>query len=92
MRLSGIAQNVENMLVHPATQGQLDALIDFSYNEGLHALQGSTLLKLFNAGDLIGAARQFGEWDLSMYQGRMQILQGLVRRRTAECVRFCGLG
>ncbi len=85
---------VENMLTRPATQDQYDALVDFAFNEGAgqNGLGGSTLLRKFNAGDLVGAARQFGEWDLSVYEGRMQVLQGLVRRRIAECVRFCGLG
>jgi lysozyme len=62
------------------TQGQFDALVSFAYNLGTGALQGSTLLKLLNAGNYTGAAAQFDKW---IYAGG-KILLGLQRRRAAE--------
>lgn len=68
-------------LVHvPLTQGQGDALIDFIYNLGSGRLARSTLLKKLNAGDLTGAADEFGKW---VYAGN-QKLPGLVTRREKE--------
>src|SRR5258708_2868708 len=41
---------VENMLTHSASQGQFDAFVDFTYNEGVNALRKSVLLGKFNSG------------------------------------------
>lgn len=76
---------VENLLARPATPEQFDALVDFAFNEGVTALKNSTLLRRFNAGVLGAAAQQFAEWDVAPPPN---ILQGLVRRRMAECIRF----
>lgn len=53
-----------SMLVKtPLSQGMFDALVDFAYNEGIHALAESTLLKELNAGNLNAAAQEFLRWD-----------------------------
>ena len=62
------------------TQGQFDALVCFSFNLGLGALQQSTLLRLLNTGDYDGAAAQFLRWDKA--GGR--VMAGLTKRREAE--------
>lgn len=62
------------------TQGQFDALVSFAYNLGSKALEGSTLLKKFNAGDKSGAADEFGKW----VNANGVKLAGLVKRRAAE--------
>ena len=66
------------------TQGQFDALVCFAFNLGLGALQQSTLLKLLNAGDYEGAAKQFGRWNRA--SGRE--MAGLTKRRQAESELF----
>jgi lysozyme len=66
------------------TQGEFDALVDFGFNLGCHALETSTLWKLLEAGDLDGAAAQFPRWS---YAGGKQ-LSGLLRRRMAEQAEF----
>jgi lysozyme len=62
------------------TQGEFDALCDFSFNLGCAALNGSTLLKELNAGDYAGAAAEFAKWD----HAGGQVVAGLLRRRLAE--------
>ena len=66
------------------TQGQFDALVCFAFNLGLGALQQSTLLKLLNAGDYEGAAKQFLRWD----KAGGKVMAGLTKRRQAESELF----
>ncbi len=77
---------VMNALTRPVTQAQLDAMVDLSYNIGVSAFQGSTLVRLFNAGDQVGAAEQFPRWNKS----GGKVLLGLRRRRAADRARFLG--
>ncbi len=77
---------VLNALTRPATQAQLDAMVDLAYNIGVEAFQGSTLVRLFNAGDQAGAAEQFPRWNKS----GGKVLLGLRRRRAADRARFLG--
>jgi lysozyme len=64
----------------PITQGEFDALVDFTFNVGCAAFQKSTMLKMINAGAYQAAAKEFEKWD---YAGGQQIA-GLLRRRKAE--------
>lgn len=64
----------------PMTQAQFDALVSFSFNLGAGALKASTLLRLMNAGDYSGAAREFPKWNKA--GGR--VIRGLTLRRLAE--------
>ncbi len=77
---------VLNVLTRPANQAQLDAMVDLAYNIGVEAFQGSTLVRLFNAGDQAGAAEQFPRWNKS----GGKVLLGLRRRRAADRARFLG--
>lgn len=84
----------------PLNQGQYDALVSFTYNLGIGALQSSTLLKkiLKNPHDSTIYAYQteknkpipdtceFVKW----VRGGGQILNGLVRRRAAEADLYSG--
>lgn len=63
------------------SQNQFDAIVSFTYNLGVGAFQGSTLLKMLNNGDYAGAADQFPKW---VHSSGGNILSGLVRRRNAE--------
>jgi lysozyme len=68
------------------SQGQFDALVDFVFNLGEGALQGSTLRRKLNAGDYEGAAAEFARW---CHAGGA-VLPGLVTRRARERVLFEG--
>ena len=59
---------------------QRAALISFVFNLGCQAFRNSTLLKLLNAGDYEGAAKQFPRWN----KANGAVLAGLTRRREAE--------
>lgn len=71
---------VEQLLAVEVTGNQFSALVSFAYNVGLQALAESALLTKLNAGDVDGAAEEFGRWTRS--KGR--VLAGLVARRAAE--------
>jgi lysozyme len=81
------AVNCVNDVVKVAlTQNEFDALTDFCFNVGCGAFASSTLLKLLNAGDYAGAAKQFERWDLA----GGTVIAGLLRRRLAEEAEFNG--
>lgn len=77
-------RDVQNLLKVPVTQNQFNALVSFSFNVGVSALRSSTLLKLLNTCDYMGAAKEFAKWDKA---GR-RTLPGLTRRRKAESELF----
>lgn len=63
-----------------ATDNQFAALVAFAFNVGLENLRTSTLRRMHNEGDYVGAAGQFGRWN----KGGGKVLPGLVKRRAAE--------
>ena len=79
-------QAVNSAVKAPINDNQFSALVSFSYNVGAGALRSSTLLKLLNQGDYLGAANQFPRWNKA--GGR--VLAGLTRRRNAERALFLG--
>jgi lysozyme len=56
-------QAVQRLVTVPLTQGQFDALVDFTFNLGAARLAASTLLKSLNAGRYDDAAEQLLRWD-----------------------------
>lgn len=76
--LEAFEAEVEARLEVGPSGNQFSALVCFAYN--CKGWQGSTLLRKFNAGDIEGAAAEFGRWTRA--GGR--VLRGLVRRREAE--------
>jgi lysozyme len=74
---------------------QAAALLSLAYNIGVGSHDGikgdladSTLLELFNAGDIKGAADQFLVWDKAHVNGKLVALPGLTRRRQSERALF----
>lgn len=62
------------------TQNQFDALVSFTYNEGITAEGRSTLLRYVNQRKWQLAADEFPKWN----KQAGIVLEGLVRRRKAE--------
>jgi lysozyme len=76
----------------PLTQGQCDALTDFTFNEGIGTLEKSTLLTLLNMGIYAAVPNELYRVNASdcsrhgyIFQGGV-ILAGLVKRRQAEII------
>lgn len=82
--LRTVEQGVDKLVQKLLKQCQFDALVSFSFNVGLHALETSTLLRLLNAGKYGAASEQFGAW----VKGGGKVLPGLVKRRAAEQALF----
>jgi lysozyme len=79
--LDKVEAGVRAILAITPDDDELDALVDFAYNEGLHKLNGSTLLNKINQGYDSGVvAAEFKKW---IYAGG-EVLEGLVARRAAE--------
>jgi len=68
----------------PSRRCRRTALIDFTYNLGEEALAGSTLARLFNAGQAQAGCEQLSRWVKARVQGELVTLRGLVDRRGAE--------
>lgn len=75
-----VEQAVARLVKVPLTQGQFDALVDFSFNLGTGRLASSTLLKVLNGGRYADAAEQLMRWDIAGGQENA----GLKARREAE--------
>ena len=74
-----------NKQIHvPLTQGEFDALVDFTFNCGAGNFDHSTLLSLVNNGNMSAAALEFDKWDHS----GGQVVAGLLRRREVETQTF----
>lgn len=71
---------VDKYVTRDITDNQRDALCSFCYNVGQGNFTRSTLLRLLNKGDILGAANEFPKWR----RAGGKILKGLVRRRKAE--------
>ena len=61
-----------------------NAIVDFCYNLGVGRLQTSTLKRKINAQDWEGSKEQLKLW----VRGGGKVLNGLVKRRDAECALF----
>ena len=62
------------------TGNQREALISFVFNVGIGNFLDSTLLRLINSGDYIGASNQFPRWN----KAKGVVLHGLTLRRKEE--------
>jgi lysozyme len=78
--LASIQASILGHANHVITQGQMIALLDFSYNVGIGALLGSTLWSFLQIGDVADALNEFKRWDIA--NGKE--LVGLEKRRFVE--------
>jgi len=78
-----------NENVHaPLSQGQFDALVSFAYNIGPKAFLKSDTLRALNNGRPLDAANGFDIWRKSVIDGKVYVVDALMRRRAAEKALF----
>lgn len=86
------AERAVNMYVKvPITQSEYDALASFTFNLGVGALSGSTLLRLLNSNaNRTAVGDQFLRWckDQNPKTGKTEVVPGLLRRREKERAMF----
>lgn len=75
---------VNSRVARNATPNQFAAMVSLAYNIGIYAFGGSSVLRNFNAGEINAAADSFLLWN----KADGDVLEGLVRRRTAERALF----
>jgi len=81
--------SVVKRYVHvPLSQAQYDALTSFVYNLGEGNFRSSTLLKKLNRGLYSEVPAQLLRWNKARVDGKMTVLTGLTRRRSAEAAVF----
>jgi lysozyme len=86
--LHSTADRLWPVFARQPTLNEWSAVLSLAYNEGAHAIAKSTLLRLFNAGNITGAAAQFPVWDKLFVDGHLVACQGLLNRRIAERALF----
>ncbi len=68
----------------PLNANQYGALVSWTYNVGVGAMKGSTLIKKLNAGDYAAVPSELAKWN----KAKGKVLKGLTRRRDAEAALF----
>lgn len=82
-------ETVVNSAIHaPMTQSQFDALCSLAFNIGQEAFRGSHVRHAINNGRILDAANAFDEWRKADIDGKVYVVDALMRRRTAEKALF----
>lgn len=79
---------VTDHTLNRATQGQFDAYVSLAFNIGASAFVRSKTLKRFLAGDIVGAAEALEWFNKGRVNGKLIVIDGLVRRRAQERAMF----
>ena len=80
---------VDSFLTVPTNDDQFSALVSFDFNTG--KINDSTLGRMVNQSDYIGASKQFTRWNKARVNGKLRILRGLTLRRQSEKNLFLGI-
>ncbi len=72
----------------PVNQNQYNAMCSLTFNIGTGAFSDSTLLRLLNESDYMGAADQFLVWNKITVDGEKVVSEGLANRREKERALF----
>ena len=87
VRLEQTYNKVVHLIQRSASPSQLAAMVSLAYNIGDEAFRKSSVLRLFNQGQTLGAADAFLMW---VNAGGVKNVSGLVNRRKAERKFFLG--
>ena len=78
------AECVDKAVKVQLTQDQFDALVSFTFNVGIGAFKGSTLLKVLNNGYIENVPKELARWN----RAGGKVVPGLVNRRNNEIKLF----
>ena len=82
-------EDMVNETVHaPLSQNQFDALVSLAFNIGPRAFTQSDTLRALNNGRPLDAASGFDIWRKSTIDGKIYVVDALMRRRAAEKALF----
>lgn len=88
VQLMAVIDDIHDDETRIPTVNQAAAIASLAYNCGEPAIAKSTLIRLFNAGDIAGAADQFLRWDHVREHGVLVEDAGLLARRKLERALF----
>lgn len=75
---------VNDLVKVPITQNQFDALVSLAFNIGPANFKRSSVLRHLNNRQFTKAANAFLAWNKARKNGKLIVLDGLVRRRNTE--------
>lgn len=86
-----VREGLQKVVKKPPTVNEAAALLSLAYNVGVGAQDGvkgdladSTLLHLYEQGELVKAGNEFLKWNKARVGGKLQELPGLTARRQKE--------
>jgi lysozyme len=82
--LRPVEDAILNSVFAPLMQNQFDALVSFVFNISAAQFRESDILRNLNSGDFLAAANGFDVWRRARLNGRVMVVDALVRRRAAE--------
>ncbi len=86
--LREVEDALANLVFAPLNQNQFDALASLVFNISPVQFRNSEILRRLNGGDYLGAAAGFEAWRRARINGRVMVIDALVRRRAAEKALF----
>lgn len=86
--LRPVEDMVRQSALTPLNQNQFDALVSFAFNIGISNFATSDVLRYLNQGQPIAAALAMHAWRRARVNGRVLVIDALVRRRAAEAALF----
>ncbi len=86
--LRPVEDMVRQSALTPLNQNQFDALVSFAFNIGVTNFATSDVLRYLNQGQPIAAALALHAWRRARVNGRVLVIDALVRRRAAEAALF----
>jgi len=86
--LPPVEQMISQAVLAPLNQNEFDALVSFVFNIGTDAFEQSLVLHHLNAGEPLMAMDAMSHWRKAYLNGRLSVVDALVRRRAMEQALF----
>lgn len=86
--LTEFTADVRRHLKRDPSNNELGAFVSLAYNIGVGGFASSTVLRKFNEGDTLAAARAFSLWNKITKNGVKVVSNGLTARRAREAALF----